>query len=77
MLCNGSVRHLPNNREAVFSVRFMQSDYSNTFTVALRVVGGDEKGTQCLGVYPGHPVPGEYKYGDVAHQVGGVLNLRQ
>jgi hypothetical protein len=23
---------------------------SNTFTIALRVVGGDEKGTQCLGV---------------------------
>jgi hypothetical protein len=23
---------------------------SNTSTVALRVVGGDEKGTQCLGV---------------------------
>jgi hypothetical protein len=25
----------------------------NTSTVALRVVGGDEKGTQCLEVYPG------------------------
>jgi hypothetical protein len=24
--------------------------WSNTSTVALRVVGGDEKGTQCLGV---------------------------
>jgi hypothetical protein len=23
---------------------------SNTFTIALRVVGGDEKETQCLGV---------------------------
>jgi hypothetical protein len=23
---------------------------SNTSTVALRVVGGDEKGTQCLGI---------------------------
>jgi hypothetical protein len=50
---------------------------SNTSTVALRDVGGDEKGTQCLGVKPGHPVPGGYKYGDLAHQVGGVSNLRQ
>jgi hypothetical protein len=50
---------------------------SNTSTVARRVVGGDEKGTQCLGVKPGHPVPGGYKYGDLALQVGGVLNLRQ
>jgi hypothetical protein len=50
---------------------------SNNFTVALRVVGGDEKGTQCLGVLLGHPVPGGYKYGDLALQVGGVSNLRQ
>jgi hypothetical protein len=41
---------------------------SNTSTVALRVVGGDEKGTQCLGVY---------KYGDLALRVGGVSNLRK
>jgi hypothetical protein len=32
---------------------------------------------QCLGVYPGHPVPGGYKYADLALQVGGVSNLRQ
>jgi hypothetical protein len=25
----------------------------------------------------GHPVPGGYKYGDLALQVGGVSNLRQ
>jgi hypothetical protein len=43
---------------------------SNTFTVALWVVGGDEKGTQCLGVQPGHPVPGGYKYWDLVLQVG-------
>jgi hypothetical protein len=48
--------------EAVFCVRCVQRCYkednwgsrvkmgSNTSTVALRVVGGDEKGTQCLGV---------------------------
>jgi hypothetical protein len=48
---------------------------SNTATVALRIEGGDEKGTQCLGV-PGHPVPGGYKYGDLALQVAGVSNLR-
>jgi hypothetical protein len=41
---------------------------SNTSTVALRVIGGDEKGTQCLGVQPGHRVPGGYKYGDLAFQ---------
>jgi hypothetical protein len=34
---------------------------SNTSTAALRVVGGEGKGTKCLGVYPGHPVPGGYK----------------
>jgi hypothetical protein len=50
---------------------------SNTSTVAPRVIGGDEKGTQCLGVQLGHPVPGEYKYGDLIFQVGGVSNLRQ
>jgi hypothetical protein len=45
--------------EAVFSERSMPRSQdsvaleeagSNTFIVALRVVGGDEKGTQCLGV---------------------------
>jgi hypothetical protein len=44
----------------------------NTYTVALRVVRGDKMGTQCLGVLMGHPVPGGYKYGDLALQVGGV-----
>jgi hypothetical protein len=50
---------------------------SSISTVALRVVGGDEKGTQCLGVQLGHPVPGGYKYGDMALHVGGVSSLRQ
>jgi hypothetical protein len=50
---------------------------SNTSTVALRVVGGDEKGTQCLGVAPGHPVPGGYKHGGMAFQFWGVSNPRQ
>jgi hypothetical protein len=49
----------------------------DTSTVALRVVGGDEKGYQSLGVHLGHPVPGGYKYGDLALQVGGVSNPRQ
>jgi hypothetical protein len=31
---------------------------SNTSTVALRIVGGEDKGTQCLGVWLGHPIPG-------------------
>jgi hypothetical protein len=39
----------------------------NTSTIALRVVGGNRKGTKSLG----------YKYGDVALQVVGVSNLRQ
>jgi hypothetical protein len=37
------------------------------------VVGGDEKETQCLGIKLGHPVPGGYKYGDLALQVGGSM----
>jgi hypothetical protein len=43
---------------------------SNTSTVPVRVVGSDEKGTQCLVVYPGHPAPGGYKYRDLALQGG-------
>jgi hypothetical protein len=31
--------------------------------------------TQCLRVYLGHPVPGGYKYGDLALQVGGVPRI--
>jgi hypothetical protein len=27
------------------------------------------------GIYLGHPVPGGYKYGDLAHQVGGVSRI--
>jgi hypothetical protein len=49
----------------------------NISTVALRVVGGDEKGTQCLGMQLGHPVLGGYKYGDLVLQVGGGTNLKQ
>jgi hypothetical protein len=49
---------------------------SNASTVALRFVGGDEKGIQCLGVKLGHPVPGGYKYGDLALKVEGVSNFR-
>jgi hypothetical protein len=50
---------------------------SNTSTVALRVVGGDEKGIQCLGVKLGHPVSGRYKYGDLVLQVGGSLEYKR
>jgi hypothetical protein len=39
-----------------------------------RVERGDGKGTQCSGVYLGHPAPGGYKYGDLALQVGGVTD---
>jgi hypothetical protein len=37
---------------------------SNTSTIALRVVGGDEKGTQC------NPVSGGYKDWDLVLRVG-------
>jgi hypothetical protein len=57
-----------------FSVSRVEAGY-NTFTVALRVVRGDGKGTQCLGVYLGHPVPGGYKYGELALQVRGVSRI--
>jgi hypothetical protein len=50
---------------------------SYTSTVTLRVVRGDEKGTQWLGIYLGHLVPEGYKYEDLALQLGVVLNLRQ
>jgi hypothetical protein len=39
------------------------------------VVRDGIKGTQCPGVYLGHPVPGGYKYGDLALQVGGVSRI--
>jgi hypothetical protein len=42
---------------------------SNISTEALRVIEGDEKGTQCLGLKLGHPVLGVYKYGVLALQV--------
>jgi hypothetical protein len=58
-------------------VSFRVEAGSNTSTVALRVLRGDEKGTQCLGFYLGYPALGGYKYGDLALQVGEVSNLRQ
>jgi hypothetical protein len=42
----------------------------NTSTVTLRVLGGEEKGTQCLRVQLGQPIPGGYKYGDPALEIG-------
>jgi hypothetical protein len=50
---------------------------SNTSTAAVRVEGGDENGTQFLGLQLGHPVPGGYKYGDLALQVAEISNVRQ
>jgi hypothetical protein len=41
----------------------------NTSTEALRILGGDEKGTRCLGVYLDHPVTGGYKHRDLILQV--------
>jgi hypothetical protein len=34
----------------------------------------NKKGIQCPWLQLGHPVPGGYKYGDLALQVGGVSN---
>jgi hypothetical protein len=48
---------------------------SNTSTVALRVVGGDEKGTQCYNWAT--LFSGAYKYWDLALQFGAVSNLRE
>jgi hypothetical protein len=45
----------------------------NTSTIALQVVRGNEKGTQCLVVKLVHPVPGGYKYRDLAFHVWGSL----
>jgi hypothetical protein len=68
----------------VFRVRYELNFYvarveasSNTSNLVMRVVGDDEKETQCLGVKLGHPVPGGYKYGDQAIQAGRISNLRQ
>jgi hypothetical protein len=41
----------------------------NICTVALGVVGRDEKRPQCLGVQLGHGVPGGYKYRHLTLQV--------
>jgi hypothetical protein len=52
--------------------RMFKLSTAPTVTAALRVIKGDKKGTQCPGVQLGHPVPGGYKYGDLALQGGGV-----
>jgi hypothetical protein len=50
----------------------------NNSTIALRVVGGNENGTQCVGGMTGPPCPwGVYKYGDLTLHIGGVSNLKQ
>jgi hypothetical protein len=50
---------------------------SNTSTVSLQFVRGDEKGTRCLGGVLGNSVRGEYKCGNPGLQVGRVSSLRQ
>jgi hypothetical protein len=49
----------------------------NTSIAALRVIGGDGKVNPVAGGITGPPVPGEYKYEDIALQVGSIPNLRQ
>jgi hypothetical protein len=48
---------------------------SNTSTVALQVLGGDEA-NPVSGCTTGHPLPRGCKYEDLALQVGGVSHLR-
>jgi hypothetical protein len=75
-----SMRSAPRIYHATDRVQLVQARVgagSNTSTVTLRVVGGDEKGTQFLGVQLGQSVPGEYKFEDLDFQVGGVSNLRE
>jgi hypothetical protein len=50
---------------------------SNTSTVTLRVVGGDENGIEYLGIELGHPVPRGYNKGNLALQVEEASSLRQ
>jgi hypothetical protein len=45
-----------------------------TFTVALRVIRGDEKGTQYPVYNWAHPVPGVNKYGNLVLKVWTVSN---
>jgi hypothetical protein len=51
---------------------FPHGGWSNTSTVTLRVVGGEEKQTQPT-VYLGYHVPGGYKHGDLTLQFLGSL----
>jgi hypothetical protein len=50
---------------------------SNTAIVSLLFVGDNQKGTHFLGVKSDYPVPGGYKYGDLALNVGEASNLEQ
>lgn len=46
-------------RSGHLSVKFVGvKEAQNALTIALRAIEGDEKGTQCLGLYLGHPVTG-------------------
>jgi hypothetical protein len=49
----------------------------NTSTVALRVVGGDENGTQCLGCNWATLFLGDINMGTWPSRLGRVSNLRQ
>jgi hypothetical protein len=71
-----SIQNLYNKYTDRNQVSFCAEAGQNT-TVALRVVRGDRKGTQCPGAYLGHSVPGRYKYGDLALQVGESQELGQ
>jgi hypothetical protein len=51
---------------------FLNLAGQSTYTVVPESRKRRQKGTQCPGVYLGHLIPGGYKYGDLALQVGGV-----
>jgi hypothetical protein len=65
----------------VFPVRYELNSYLEDMLLMSLCAGGHEylhRSPACRRRRrKGHPVPGGYKYGDLALQVGGVSNLRQ
>jgi hypothetical protein len=58
------------SRHSELSKSRVEKGGSNTSIIAVSVVGSDQKGTQCLGLSPGHPVTARYKYGNLASRLG-------
>jgi hypothetical protein len=69
LLCNPCSDHITRTIVQLL-VTCVEAD-SSTSTVALQVIRGGGKGTQC----PGPPCFWGYKYGDLALQFGGVSEI--